>query len=131
MTGVVIKCCMIALVTSIVVIILKELRVEWSGLCGLLGGIIILIGTFAFLDQMLTLFASLISQSGLDKEHFRAIFKCMGITFFVDFISGFCKGQGQFSLATAIETAGRIGVCVIAIPFALDLLALANQIFSA
>ena len=131
MTSVVIKCCLIALITSIVVIILKELRTEWSGLCGLLGSIMILIAAFTFFDQIITLLTSIVSQSGLDKEHFRAILKCMGITFLVDFISIFCRGQGQLSLATAIETAGRIGVCVIAIPFALDLLELANRIFSA
>ena len=69
MTSVVIKCCLIALITSIVVIILKELRTEWSGLCGLLGSIMILIAAFPFFDQIITLLTSIVSQSGLDKEN--------------------------------------------------------------
>lgn len=131
MTGIVVKCCVVALITCIVIVILKEMRQEWSGVCGLFGGVMILIAAFTFVDQLVMWMSSVISKSGIDKTHLQAIVKCIGITFIVDYIAGFCRGQGQLSLATAVETVGRVGVCTIALPFAFDLLELADQILSA
>ncbi len=131
MAGIVVKCCIIALVAGIVMIILKEIHLDWSGLCGLLAGIMLMLAAFDMIEQILLSISTFLQQSGLEKDRFTAVIKCMGITFLVDFVAGFCRGQGQLSLATAIETVGRISVCVIAIPFALDLLGLANQIISA
>ena len=131
MTGIVVKCCVIALVTALIALVLKEMRLEWSGILGLLGCVVLILAAISMFEQILTSISSFVMQSGLDREEFTAIAKCTGITFLVDFVSGFCRGQGQISLATAVETIGRISVCVLAIPFALELLGLANQILSA
>ncbi len=131
MAGMVIKCCIIALVSCIVVLILKELRLEWSGLSGLLGGVILALTVCIIMEEIMTKISPFVVKSGLEKNSLHAILKCIGITFLVDFISGFCRSQGQLSIALALEMVGRISICVIALPFAMDLLNLANQILFA
>lgn len=131
MTGVVVKCGLGALITSILALILKETRTEWGTVCGLIGGVMISLSAFTLLESLLSAASAFVGKSGIEKDQLTAILKCIGLCFLVDFTAGFCRNAGQASLAAALELVGKVCLCVLCLPFALELLDLVQTVLTA
>ena len=88
-------------------------------------GVLLLLGRVA--AEALPLFrflSSLGAESGL-AEASGAVLKILGIGYLTSLTAGTCRGLGEGTLAAAVETAGRLGVLLLALPFFERLIALA------
>lgn len=130
MSALVIKCGIAALLTGIVAIILKELRTEWGTISALTGGVMISLAALTLLENTFIDIGTLVEKSGIEKDQLSVIVKCMGLCYVVDFSAGFCRNVGQTFLASSLEFAGKVSLCILSIPFVLELLDLVNRILA-
>lgn len=130
MSALVVKCGIAALITGIVAIILKEVRMEWGILSTLAGGVMVSLAALTLMENTFTDIGTFVEKSGIEKDQLSVIVKCMGLCYVVDFSAGFCRNAGQTFLASSLEFAGKVSLCILSIPFVLDLLDLVNQILA-
>ncbi len=130
MAALIVKCGMTALVTALIALLLKETKTELSALCCIAGGTVICITALSVMGDLMGDLRALVEKSNLSQQDLKMVLKCIGICFLVDFVAGFCRHIGQPFLASALELAGKIGMCLLCIPFVLQVMDLVGQVFA-
>ncbi|RBP46664.1 stage III sporulation protein AD [Garciella nitratireducens] len=118
----------IGLIATILSVILKKDRPEFSMLIGLVAGIIIFFFVITKLKVVLEVFQDLSSKMDINMKYINIIFKIIGIAYLTEFGAQVCKDAGEGSIATKIEFGGKVLIMIIAVPILMALLDLILKI---
>jgi stage III sporulation protein AD len=118
----------IGLIASILAVILKDERPEFSMIIGLLAGIIIFLLMISKIQAVLEVFQTLSSKMNIDILYLTTIFKIIGIAYLTEFGAQVCRDAGEGSIASKIEFGGKILIMILAIPILMALLDLIIKI---
>ena len=66
--------------------------------------------------------------AAIDYEYITVLIKAVGICYITQFASDVCKDAGQISISNKIELAGKVALCLSALPLYRDLLSLTQTI---
>ena len=129
MPTILLKCCMFALITGVLALLLREIHgIQWSLLCVIAGGILLLMTGLTMFDKFILQIQTLVDKSGIQGTEWRALIKGSLICICGDFTGEFCKNTGQPLLAQGIEMVGRISLGILAVPFVIEMLSLVEDI---
>ncbi len=132
MASMMLKCCLFAILTGVLALLLRELQSgQWSMLCVLAGGIVLVTVAVSAFGEWLGQIRTFVEKSGLEGKEWAALLKSALVCISVDVTGEFCKNMGQPFLAHGLEMAGRVCLGVIAIPYILDVLSLLESILRA
>ena len=132
MTSILLKCCIFALITGVLALLLREIPGgQWSFYCVLVSGIMLFISGLSMFEEFYLQIRSLIEKSGLQSTEFGVLLKGTILCICGDFTGEFCKSTGQPLLAHGIELIGRICLGILAIPFILEMLSMVEGILHA
>ena len=112
----IIKLAGIAIIGVSASILLKDKGKEYSVIIGVITAVIILISAitaFAPVIQFINNIAGQISGSG---EYIAIMLKCIGICYICSFAQDLCEENGEKTLASGIELAGRAAVMLLCLP---------------
>ena len=112
----------IAIITTIAVLIIKQLKPELAVFVGLVGSIIIVIYIVNMIGGVLTIFDTMASKTGIDKELFLVILKIIGVGYLTEFSANLCQDAGVSSIADKIMLAGKVVIMIMALPIINNLL---------
>lgn len=112
----------IALITTIAVIIIKQLKPELAVAVGLAGSIIIVIIIVNMLGNVMNIFDGIVSKTGVDKELFTVVLKIIGVGYLTEFAANICSDAGVNSIADKIMLAGKVIIMIMALPIVNNLL---------
>lgn len=118
----------ICLIVSVLCLILRQYKAEYSLLIGVLGGLIILV---LVVGQIIPAFSSLqsfLSRLGVQSVYFSVALKAVGIGYITQFIADTCRDAGQAAMASKAELAGRSGIFLLSLPLFEKILELAEQL---
>ncbi len=106
----------IGIISTGIIIMLKQYRPEFAFGAALSAGIIILFFTIGVFSEVFRYISELISLSGIDKEKYEILFRCFGICAVTKIASETCKDCGQSSISSKIEFAGKAITVINSLP---------------
>ncbi len=118
------------LVTTIIVVTVKQQRPDIALLISLAGGTVILIFVVSSLSVVIETISNLFNKSNMDSVYITTILKVIGIAYLADFGAQLCKDAGESAIAAKIELGGKILILLLAIPILTALMALILKILT-
>ena len=112
----------IALVSLIIIILLKQYKPEFAIYISLLTGVLILILVMDKLTGIINLIDSIVSKSNINTEFITLLIKITGIAFLSEFAVSICKDSGEAAIASKIEIGSKIIIISMSIPIISNLL---------
>ena len=79
-------------------------------------GIVILLLILSSITEAITVFSSLIDESGIDSKLFSGILKIIGIGYLTEFSASLCSDYGVTSIAYKLQLAGKVTIFLMAVP---------------
>ena len=106
----------LSLVATILVIILKQYRPEFSILISLIACIFIVLFAFEKIQTIISMLNDLIIASGINKTFFEILIKITGIAYIVELASNLCADAGEKAIASKVEFAGKVLIVTMSVP---------------
>ncbi|EQB86659.1 stage III sporulation protein AD [Clostridium punense] len=112
----IIKIVAFALVSLLIVLVVKNERGDIALFLSLIAGIMIFIFMVSKLTIVINFLQSLSNKANIDVIYLDTVFKVLGIAYLSSFCSEICKDAGEGSIAAKVEFAGKILILTLAIP---------------
>lgn len=105
---------------------LSSLRPDLGKLCGVIGGVLLLIYCLDPLGQCVTAMKGLLADSALAGQS-SLLLRVFGVALTVQIGADLCRDAGQASLGERLEFAGKVGILLLALPLISSLLSTALE----
>ena len=119
---IVVKIIGIALVSLIIIILLKQYKPEFTIYISLLTGILILLLVIDDLKGIVNLLQSFSDKASINSKFLTLLIKITGIAFLSEFAVSVCKDSGEGAIASKIEIGSKIIIISMSIPIISSLL---------
>lgn len=106
----------IALISLVIVILIKNEKPEISIQISLAAGLIIFLMMISKLTIIVQALQGLASKINLEYVYLNTILKIIGIAYLASFGVEICKDSGQNAIGAKIEFAGKVLIIALAIP---------------
>ena len=106
----------IGIVSSAVIIILKQYRPEFAFSASLICGIILLLYSVISFSEINETLKEIILISGIENEKYEILFRCLGISIVSKIASEACSECGQGSISSKIDLSGKTIILLTAMP---------------
>lgn len=111
-----IQAALFGIIASIAAMKIKSIRPEIGLAIGLVSSLILAMYGLKEMKQILDVFETIRSYSGISKSYFQILLKLIGISFLCEFASNICKDSGQATIGKQIEFIGKLSILVVSIP---------------
>ena len=111
-----VKIVVIGIVSTILVVILKEHKKEYAILLSIVAGVMLLLLTLSEIEPIISLIQKLSLNIPIDNSYILLILKVIGISYLIEFGKDICIDAGESSIANKIEIAGKVIIVGISIP---------------
>lgn len=110
------KIILVALITVVASVILKQLKPEMTIFISIAGGIVIVLMLVNAVSSVFGGFKSLMTTTGVDSSLFKSVLKVVGIGYITEFGASVCKDAGVVSIADKVMFAGKICILLLCMP---------------
>ena len=110
------KVIVIALVSVVLISILKQHRPEFATYASAIAGIIILFFAINKIAPIISMLKNITEKMGVTSKFFVILLKITGIAYLTEFSSSVCKDSGETAIASKVELAGKILIISVSIP---------------
>ena len=123
----ILKLCMVALLMLASTSVIKQWKADFLPLIRI--GAVVLFGTLliASAEPLLSLLGTLSASSGA-SQYIEIILKGLGIVILTQISSDICRDSGENTLATNIETVGKLELLLLCIPLIEEILGVAERL---
>lgn len=111
-----IKVIVLGLVLSIITVLLKSIKPEYSLICVIVGSIILVMYILSGVQSIFDYFSEIVNKTGIDNMMFKTLLKIIGVGYLVEFSAGVCIDSGNSSIADKIVLAGKVLIFSLSIP---------------
>lgn len=118
----------IGIVAAILAVVISDKKPELGMLLGVAFGVMALVIAFGKAGAIIGVLEETISRSGLDSKLLVPVLKVTGMAYITQFSVDACRDVGQNSIASKIETAGKIMMLAVALPIATSLIRIISTI---
>lgn len=112
----------VGLATAITALIVKQVKPEIAVVVGLCGGIIMVLMIVDSATNIISVFNSLVSKSGVSSGIFSAVLKIIGLGYITEFSASLCNDAGATSIGNKILLGGKILILISALPIETNLI---------
>lgn len=124
----ILKIAMIGIIGTILSIIMKNYKPEFSIHLVLATVLLIFLMILSRIEIVLSFLQSISSQISISKIYFPVILKIIGVSYVADFTAQICKDAGEGAIASKVEFAGKIIIMYLALPVFLSIIDLINKL---
>lgn len=118
----IIKVILIAIIISISIVLVKQIKPEFTVFL-LIGGSVIILGYIMnWFSPVLNSIQTIISKTGLNSTLFENIIKIVGIGYLTEFASNICLDSGNSSIADKVQLAGKTFILICSLPIITELI---------
>ena len=118
----------IALISLIIIILLKQYKPEFAIYISLITGVLILVLVMDKLTGVINLLQSISSKTSINNNFLNLLIKITGVAFLSEFAVSVCKDSGESAIASIIELGTKIIIISMSIPIISSLLELILKI---
>lgn len=112
----IIKIAAIGIISSIIIVVIKQDKPEIALLIGIAAAVSILIILINYLTEVIGLFSLIVSKTGIDASLFSAIIKIIGVGYITEFSASICEDSGNKSIGEKISFGGKIIILILSLP---------------
>lgn len=117
-----VKIALFGIIASILTLKIKSIRPEYGLVIGLVSSLFLAIYALDEMGQIIDLFDTIESYSGIPGTYIQILLKLVGISFLCEFAANVCKDAGQATMAKQVEMAGKLSILVVSLPILESLL---------
>ena len=118
----------VGLTATIIIIILKQYKPEFTIYVSIIAGAIIICMVLDKLNGLVCILTNLANKTGTGSTFLKILLKITGIAILTEFAVSICKDSGETAIASKIDLGGKIIIISISIPIITTLLELIIQI---
>ena len=118
----------LALITTIAVIVVKQVKPEMAIFVGLAGTIIVFLYIIDLLEQVFDLFNYILEVTNINNEMFTILLKIVGVGYITEIGANICSDSGNSAIATKVQLAGKLIIFVLAIPIITNLVEMITEL---
>ncbi|MBE5735802.1 MAG: hypothetical protein E7356_00365 [Clostridiales bacterium] len=112
----IIKILVFAIIVSVLALVLKEVKPEYSILCIIIGSIVIIGYIIGYVADILDFFRAVVNKTGISEDLYIGCLKIIGIGYLVEFSASTCRDTGNSSMADKVVLAGKLIIFVVSLP---------------
>jgi len=112
----IIKIIGLGLITTILIVIMRQQKPEIAIYLSIAAGVIILTLVLSRISDMIDIFQDLAAKANVNMLYLGMVLKVLGITYVTEFGVQICKDAGESAVASKVEFAGKVFILVLAIP---------------
>ena len=124
-----VKVCLFALLCTVIGVIIKQIRPDFSPLVRIAGTVAVSSAALSLILPMMTYLRSLIEGGSLG-EYGDIIIKALGIALITQICADICRDSGEGSAAVGVELIGRIEILLLCFPMLERLLSSVKEVMS-
>lgn len=124
-----IKVCFFAILCTVVGVIIKHLRPEFSPFVRIAGSTAISFLAISIILPIITFLRSLFDGSSLG-EYGGIVIKALGIAAITQICADICKDSGEGSAASGVELIGRLEILLLCLPMIEDILSAVREVMT-
>ncbi len=125
-----IKIAVIGMIATLLAIIFKKGKEEYSLYISIVACIIIILLGISKLEVILDAIKKLQGYIQINEAYIGILIKIIGITYVTEFSASLCKDTGYQSIGEQIELVGKLTILAISMPILLSLLETINTFLS-
>ena len=118
----------VGLTATIIIIILKQYKPEFTIYVSIIAGAIIICMVLDKLNGVVSILTNLANKTGTGSTFLKILLKITGIAILTEFAVSICKDSGETAIASKIDLGGKIIIISISIPIITALLELIIQV---
>ena len=118
----------LALITTISVIVVKQIKPEIAIFVGLAGSIIVFLYIINLLEQVFDLFNYILDATNINGEMFAILLKIVGVGYITEISANICADSGNSAIASKVQLAGKLVIFVLAIPIITSLVQMITEL---
>lgn len=111
-----IKVIILGIIVSILSVLLKQIKPEYSLICVLIGSGILILYIFNAFQDILVFFGQVVDKTGIDRNMFSSLLKIIGVGYLIEFSAGVCNDSGNSSIGDKVILAGKLLIFALALP---------------
>ena len=111
-----IKVLILGIIVSILAVLFKSVKQEYSIICIIVGSLIIVLYILNSLLGVIDYFLEIVDKTGIDSQLFIVLLKIVGLGYLVEFSAGVCRDSGNSSIADKVVLAGKILIFIMSMP---------------
>ena len=129
MSSLSVKVCFFAILCTVVGVVIKNIKPEFSPLVRIAGGVAVSTLALSIILPIVTYIRSLLSGSSLG-EYGDAVIKALGIAALTQICADICRDSGEGSAASGVELIGKLEILLLCIPMIEDILTTVREVMS-
>lgn len=106
----------IGIVSTIIIIVVKEYKPELAIQISIVTGLIIFASILGKINSVITVLKFYAAKADVEIFYFSIILKVVSIAYITEFGAQICKDTGEMTIGKKIEFAGKVLIMVLAIP---------------
>ena len=118
----------IALAVTLLSVVLKKYRPEFSVCIAIIFGIIFLLYICKSIESVFEGIRDICKQAGVQTIYIEVMFKVIGISYMCEFMSSVCRDAGESSIAVKIDVAGKLIILSASLPVFKELINLISGV---
>lgn len=127
----IISICVLALVTAIIAVMIRQKNGEIALMLSISCGVIILVSLLSQISEIISTVNSIIAVSDMNIEYIKILLKVIGISLLTEFAVSVCKESGQQGIASNVMLSGKIMITAVSLPLYSEILGTVMSITSA
>ena len=124
----IISVALVAILAAFLAVIVKQYKPEYALVVSLAASVMVLVGVVSVMVPIISELRNLMDNVAIDYKYITVLVKAVGICYITQFASDTCKDAGQTAISGKIELAGKVAICISALPLYKDLLSLTQTI---
>ncbi len=112
----------IAIVSTILCLVIKKDRPEFSNFIAITAGVVILLSVLLKLNFIVEQINDLAQRADIPSMYISLIIKLIGIAYIMEFAISLCKDCGESNIASKLEFGGKIIIMSMSFPILLSIL---------
>ncbi len=110
------KILILAIVISVLCVIVKNYKPEYSLVCQLCGVAVVAGAVLSFFEDVVDSLFDMSVAGGLDSSFLEILLKALGVSIMTDIASNVCKDSGNNTLSAGVELFGKTIIVFMALP---------------
>lgn len=106
----------LGIVSTVLILVLKEYRPDLARLLSIVTGIIILLFVLEYLYAVINVITEVALKAEINIIFLQTLFRIVGVAYIAEFGSQICRDAGEGAVASKIEFAGKIFILALAVP---------------
>ena len=115
------KIIVLGIILSVLTVLLKNIKPEYSLICVIVGSIISVIYILSGVQSIFEYLKTIVDRTGVDNVMFSTLLKIIGVGYLIEFSASICNDSGNSSIADKIVLAGKILIFSMSLPIITNL----------